>query len=176
MAPIEQYRMDYYRLRSCSSDQATCVANFEGFIDAQYCGPADPHCLKSASTIVSRRCAQQSQDRDTARPLPYKGAARRLFDASQCHIGAGSDTGFGVTTFFANYGSSGSCWAAAPTDPACQYVKAGAAKTTTTAKIDVFVPATRITAAARPDRAPLVARLIADAGFPAGAICLPASR
>jgi hypothetical protein len=31
-------------------------------------------------------------------------------------------------------------------------------------------------AASRPDRAPLVARLIADAGFPAGAICLPASR
>ena len=31
-------------------------------------------------------------------------------------------------------------------------------------------------AALRPDRAPLVARLIADAGFPSGAVCLPAPR
>jgi hypothetical protein len=97
------------------------VASFEGFIDARYCGAADPHCLNAASTTVSRRCQVQSLDRDTATPLPYKGGARRLRDAFECHIGAGSDTGFGVTTFFANYGSSGACWATTPTDPACQY-------------------------------------------------------
>jgi hypothetical protein len=75
---------DYYHLRSCSSNLSTCVAKFEGFIDAHYCGPADPHCLNlnAPLTTVSRRCGVQSLDRDTATPLPYKGGARRLFDAS----------------------------------------------------------------------------------------------
>jgi len=112
---------DYYRLRSCSSDASTCVATFEGFIDARYCGASDPHCLDANAIIVSRRCGVQSIDRDTTVSLPYPGAPRRLFDAFQCHIGAGPDTGFGVTTFFANYGSQGACWATRPGDPACQY-------------------------------------------------------
>jgi len=116
---------DYYHLRSCSSDLTTCVANFRGFIDARYCGPADPHCLNSTSTTVSRRCNVQSLDRDTALPRPYRGPAQQLFDAFQCHIGTGPDTGYGVTTLFANYGSIGACWATTPTDPACRYVKPG---------------------------------------------------
>ena len=113
---------DYYHLRSCSSDLSTCVASFEGFIDASYCGPADPHCLNTSSKTVSRPCHVQSLDRDSASPIPYSGGARKLFDAFQCHIGGGSDTGFGVTTFFANYGANGACWATTPADPACQYV------------------------------------------------------
>jgi hypothetical protein len=117
---------DYYHLRSCSSDLSTCVASFEGFIEKNYCGPADPHCLSANSTIVSRRCHVKSLDRDTASPLPYHGRrGRKLLDAFQCHIGSGLDTGYGVTTLFANYGAQGSCWATIPSDPACQYVKRG---------------------------------------------------
>lgn len=116
---------DYYALRSCSSDLSTCVATFEGFIDDRYCGPGDPHCLKPGSKTVSRRCDVQSHDRDTAKPRPYAGGARKLDDASGCHIGSGPDMGYGVTTFFANYGSDGACWASSPNDPACRYVKRG---------------------------------------------------
>jgi len=115
---------DYYHLRSCSSDLSTCVATFEGFIDDRYCGPGDPHCAQQGSKTVSRRCEVQSVDRDTAKPRPYTGAARKLDDAMGCHIGSGPDMGYGVTTFFANYGSGGACWASSPNDPACRYVKA----------------------------------------------------
>ncbi len=97
-------QQDYYALRSCSSNLSTCVAKYEGLID----GGAHP-------------CAVQSANRDTTAPLPYQGGARPLEDAAGCHIGAGADTGFGETTFFANYGNVGACWAAKPGDRACAY-------------------------------------------------------
>lgn len=112
----------YYQVRSCTADSSVCVSSFEGFIDASYCGPADPHCLSSSSQTVAPRCHVQSLDNDTANPLPYTGGARKLYDAFQCHIGSGPDTGYGVTTFFANYGTQGACWATTSNDPNCQYV------------------------------------------------------
>jgi hypothetical protein len=116
---------DYYQLRSCSADLSTCVASFEGFIDANYCGPTDPHCLSANSRTVARHCHVKSVDRDTSSARPYRGNGQKLFDAFGCHIGSAPDTGYGVTTFFANYGTAGACWATNATDPTCQYVKRG---------------------------------------------------
>ncbi len=115
--------LDYYQNRACNSDLSSCIASFEGFIDAPYCGLSDPHCVKETSKPIVRRCEIQSVDRDTASPLPYRGGARKLSDAFQCHIGSGPDTGYGVTTFFADYGTQGACWALDTSDPGCQYVK-----------------------------------------------------
>ena len=113
---------DYYSLRACTSG-GFCVAKFEGLIETPYCGASDPHCLNAASKKVADRCEVQSLDTDTASPLPYAGNPQKLRDAAQCHIGSGPDTGFGVTTFFPNYGTQGACWAAGGTNnPVCQYI------------------------------------------------------
>ena len=105
---------DYYALRSCSSDLSSCVANFEGFIDANYCGPANARCTGGGAVVVAKACQVQSRDNDTAPARPYAGPAQKLNDAFKCFIGSGPDTGFGVTTFFANYGTIGACWATEP--------------------------------------------------------------
>jgi hypothetical protein len=112
---------DYYTLRACAS-ATFCVAKFEGLIETPYCGASDPHCLNAASKKVTDRCEVQSLDTDTASPLPYAGNPQKLRDAAQCHIGSGPDTGFGVTTFFPNYGTQGACWATGTNNPVCQYI------------------------------------------------------
>ena len=112
----------YYSVRSCTSGTSFCVAKFEGFIQTPYCGASDPHCLIGTSRKVADRCEVQSLDTDTASPLPYAGNPQKLRDAAQCHIGSGPDTGFGVTTFFPNYGGQGACWATGTNDPNCQYI------------------------------------------------------
>ena len=96
---------DYYELRSCSSDLSSCVANFRGLIES--------------------KCDVQSKSVDSASPRPYAGPAEGLQDAFKCHIGSGPDTGFGVTTFFANYGNAGACWATKPGSRACGYKSRG---------------------------------------------------
>jgi TolB protein len=97
---------DYYRNRSCSADFSTCIATFEGFIDAPFLNPA------TGQTVPA--CLQQSADNDSTQPpLSYPGPARPLNDADSCFIGANVNTGFTITTFFPNYRDGGPCGAVA---------------------------------------------------------------
>jgi hypothetical protein len=110
---------DYYQARSCSSDLSTCIANFEGLIDA--------FSFNAASGSFVPRCQVQSADRDSHRPLPYRGRARRLHDADGCFIGTTPQPSFDVTTFFPNYRDFGACAAVGPAAAAsCAYTPGGA--------------------------------------------------
>jgi hypothetical protein len=113
---------DYYSLRSCSSDLSSCVAKFEGFIDIDYCGPSNPRCHGGAA-VVAKKCDVQSKSVDTSTARTYLGPVAALDDASQCHIGSGPDTGFGATTFFANYGNEGGCFLSKKKGEACHFQK-----------------------------------------------------
>ena len=88
----------YYRNRSCSSDQATCISTFEGTIDT---GPAP--------------CSSLGLDLDTS---PLGPSARPLKDVGGCSMGNfeggtpvpltfndgdGAFPAYGVTTFLPNY-------------------------------------------------------------------------
>jgi len=110
---------DYYQARSCSSDLSTCIATFEGLIDA--------FSFNAATGNFVPPCQVQSADTDSHRPLPYAGHPRRLHDADGCFIGTTPQPFFDVTTFFPNYRDFGSCAAVGPAAAAsCAYTPGGA--------------------------------------------------
>jgi probable HAF family extracellular repeat protein len=94
---------DYYRNRACSSDLSTCIAAFEGYIDAPWLNPA------TGRTVPA--CLLQSSDTDSHRPLPYTGTARALNDADFCFVDRTLRFNFAVTSFFPNYRDIGACGA-----------------------------------------------------------------
>jgi hypothetical protein len=110
---------DYYQARSCSSDLSTCIATFEGLVDA--------FSFNAASGSFVPPCQVQSADRDSHQPLPYHGRGRRLHDADGCFIGTTPQPFFDVTTFFPNYRDFGACAAVGPAAAAsCAYTPGGA--------------------------------------------------
>jgi len=102
----------YYRARSCSSDLSTCIANFEGLIDASWVNPV------TRRTVPA--CQVQNADSDTYRPLPYPAPPRTLHDANSCFVDRATMPNFAVTTFFPNFGSLGSC-SALPVASVCGF-------------------------------------------------------
>jgi hypothetical protein len=101
---------DYYKARSCSADLSTCIAKFEGFIDAFYLNPA------TGSFVWP--CLIQTEDTDAHLPLPYPGLPRMLRDANLCFAGTTLQAFYDVTTFFPNYRDFGACGAIGPTPAA----------------------------------------------------------
>ena len=104
----------YYQARSCSANLSTCIATFEGYIDAFWLRPAPARSVPP--------CLLQSFDTDSFRPLPYAGTPRPLGDANLCFIGWTPTAWFTVTTFFPNYRDLGACAAIGPSSSAaCAY-------------------------------------------------------
>jgi hypothetical protein len=89
----------YYHARSCSSDLSTCIATFEGFIDA----------FSVTLTSFVPPCLVQNADTDSHVPLPYAGLPRTLHDANYCFVGLVPHPFHEVTTFFPNYRDFGAC-------------------------------------------------------------------
>jgi probable HAF family extracellular repeat protein len=124
---------DYYHNRSCSSDLSTCVASFEGYIDAPWANPA------TGRTVSP--CQVQSSDADSHLPLPYLGTARPLSDANSCFVDTAVQSDFAVTTFFPNYRDFGACGAIGSSASAsCAYSKRRIAfASTRTGNGDIYV-------------------------------------
>ena len=106
----------YYQNRACSSDLSTCIASYEGYIDA--------FSFDATTARLRFPCLSQDFDRDTFRPVPYAGPPRHLHDAKSCFIGYSPSSSHELTTFFPNFNNLGSCAAVGPAAAAsCSYTR-----------------------------------------------------